>query len=209
MVKIKARGLKDVKIKLYLDCDDTIINSSECIINLLNKKNNTNKTIKDLKDFHYRSIDKTLINEDVVKLFESDEFWDLVNYNNGFLNVKKILDLNFDIEIVSCGTELNLKKKEEKLKLLGYKFTGILIKDDSDLCKKCINMQSRIQIDDNMKSIENTNSTIKILFQNNNEFTWNKPKSNIDNLYIVQTWEEICQILEFFKKNPEFVCKGY
>lgn len=101
-----------------------------------------------------------------------------------------------------------MKKKEEKLKLLGYKFTEILIKDDSDLCKKCINMQGGIQIDDNMKSIENTNSTIKILFQNNNEFTWNKPKSNIDNLYIVQTWKEICQILEFFKKNPEFICKG-
>ena len=70
-------------------------------------------------------------------------------------------------------------------------------------------MHLGIQIDDNMSSIENTNAAVKILFQNNNNFTWNRPKPNIDNLYIAQTWKEICQILEFFNKNPEFICKGY
>ena len=196
-------------MRIFLDCDDTIINSSECIIDLLNKKNGTNKTIKDLKDFHYRSIDKTLTNEAVVKLFDSDEFWISVDYNSEFLSVKDFIDSNFEVEIVSCGTELNLKRKREKLKPFGYKFTGILTDDDSNLCKNCVNMQDGIQIDDNMSSIENTNAAVKILFQNNNNFTWNRPKPNIDNLYVVQTWKEICQILEFFKKNPEFICKGH
>lgn len=196
-------------MKIFLDCDDTIMNSSECIIDLLNKKNGTNKTIKDLKDFHYRSIDKTLTDEDVIKLFESDEFWNSVDYNNSFLEIKDFIDSNFDVEVVSCGTELNLKKKKEKLKPLGYKFTGILIKDDSNLCKKCIDMQNGIQIDDNMSSMSNTNAAIKILFQNNNDFTWNKPKPNADNLYVVQTWKEIFRVLEFLKKNPEFICAGY
>lgn len=185
------------------------MNSSECIIDLLNKKNGTNKTIRDLKDFHYRSIDKMLTDEDVIRLFESDEFWDSVDYNNGFLEIKDFIDSNFDVEVVSCGTELNLKKKKEKLKPLGYKFTGILIKDDSNLCKKCIDMQNGIQIDDNMSSMSNTNAAIKILFQNNSDFTWNRPKPNADNLYVVQTWKQIFQILEFFKKYPDFVERGY
>lgn len=196
-------------MKIFLDCDDTIMNSSECIIDLLNKKNGTNKTIRDLKDFHYRSIDKMLTDEDVIRLFESDEFWDSVDYNNGFLEIKDFIDSNFDVEVVSCGTELNLKKKKEKLKPLGYKFTGILIKDDSNLCKKCIDMQNGIQIDDNMSSMSNTNAAIKILFQNNSDFTWNRPKPNADNLYVVQTWKQIFQILEFFKKYPDFVERGY
>ena len=196
-------------MKIFLDCDDTIINSSECIIDLLNKKNGTNKTIRDLKDFNYRSIDKTLTGEDVIRLFESDEFWSSVDYNSGFLDVKDFIDSNFDVEIVSCGTELNLKKKKGKLASLGYSFTGVPIRDNLNLCKKCINMQNGIQIDDNMSSMENTNAAIKILFQNNNDFIWNRPKPNIDNLYIAQTWKEIYQILEFFKKNPEFICKGY
>ena len=123
--------------------------------------------------------------------------------------MKDSIDSNFEVEIVSCGTKLNLEKKKEKLKSLGYKFNGILIENDLNLCKKCIDMQDGIQIDDNMSSIENTNAAVKILFQNNNNFTWNRPKPNIDNLYVAQTWKEIFQILEFFKKNPEFICKGY
>ena len=120
-------------MKIFLDCDDTIINSSECIINLLNKKNGTSKTIRDLKDFNYRSIDKTLTNEDVIKLFESDEFWNSVNYNNEFLSTKDFIDSNFDVTVVTCGTELNLKKKANKLSSLGYgtgnNFVGVLIKE--------------------------------------------------------------------------------
>lgn len=211
ILELKHDSNKEEKndVRIFLDCDDTIINSSECIIDLLNKKNGTNKTIKDLKDFHYRSIDKTLTDEDVIKLFESDNFWGSVDYFDEFLEIKDFIDSNFKVEIVSCGTKLNLEKKKEKLKSLGYKFNGILIKDDLNLCKKCIDMQDGIQIDDNMSSIENTNAAVKILFQNNNNFTWNRPKLNIDNLYVVQTWKEICQILEFFKKNPEFVKRGY
>lgn len=196
-------------VKVFLDCDDTIIDSSKCIINLLNKKNGTNKTIKDLKDFHYLSIDKTLTSNDVIELFESNDFWNTVHYSQEFLRYNRFLDNNFEVEIVSCGTRLNLEKKERYLKDLGYKFTGVLIDNDMNLCKRHINMQGGIQIDDNIQSIENTNAAIKILFQGGNNFPWNRVKPNADNLYVAQTWEEVYQILEFFKKNPEFVCKGY
>ena len=70
-------------------------------------------------------------------------------------------------------------------------------------------MQGGIQIDDNIRSIENTNAAIKILLKNEHDFPWNNLKPNIDNLYVVQNWKEVYQILEFFNKNPEFICKGY
>lgn len=195
--------------KVFLDCDDTIINSSKCIIDLLNKKNSSNKTIDDLFDFYYRSIDHAISPDDVIKLFESDDFWNSVQYNTGFLKYKEFIDSNFDVEIVSCGTELNLEKKKEFLKGVGYKFRGVFIDDTTNLCKSCINMQGGIQIDDNIRSIENTNAAIKILLKNGHDFSWNNPKPNIDNLYVVQDWEEIYHILEFFKKNPDFICKVY
>ena len=50
---------------------------------------------------------------------------------------------------------------------------------------------------------------LKILLKNEHDFPWNNPKPNIDNLYVVQNWKEIYQILEFFNKKPEFICKGY
>ena len=199
----------NVNTKIFLDCDDTIINSSKCIIDLLNKKNSSNKTIDDLSDFYYRSIDPNISSNDIIKLFESDEFWNSVQYNFDFLIYKEFINNNFDVEIVSCGTKLNLEKKKKYIKDVGYKFTGILMNDNTSLCKSCVNMQGGIQIDDNIRSIENTNAAIKILLKNEHNFPWNNPKPNIDNLYVVQNWKEIYQILEFFNKNPEFVCKEH
>lgn len=198
-----------MKTKIFLDCDDTIIDSSKCIIDLLNKKNSSNKTIDDLSDFYYRSIDHNISSDDIIKLFESDEFWNSVQYNFDFLMYKEFIDNNFDVEIVSCGTKLNLEKKKKYLEDVCYNFTGVLIDGNMGLCKSCVNMQGGIQIDDNIRSLENTNAAIKILLKNGRDFPWNKPKPNIDNLYVAQNWEEIYQILEFFNKNPEFICKGY
>lgn len=195
-----------MKNKLYLDCDDTILNSSECIIEILNKKNNTKKTIEDLSDFGYRSIDGKISKKEILKLFESDIFWDSVNLNQNFVKIKEFIDSNFDVSVVSCGTDINLRKKESFVKSnLGYDFIGVLIDEEMNLCKKHIDMENSIQIDDNIKSIENTNAAIKILLQNNEKNVWNKPNPNIDNLYVARDWDDIFEILQFFCKNPEFI----
>lgn len=192
-------------MKIFLDCDDTIIESSKCIIRLLNRRNGTNKTFDDLKDFQYRSIDKTLTTKDVLDIFESDDFWNEVEYSQSFFSYSKFLKDNFDVEIVSCGTRDNLQKKRAFLNELGFGFTGLLVDESLNLCKSRINMQSGIQIDDNINSLENTNATIKILLKNYREFTWNKTKANIKNLYVVNNWDEIIEILIYIKNNPWFI----
>ena len=62
------------KLKLYLDCDDTITNSSETVVKIICKRHGINKTIKDLKDFEYKSIYKNITTEEVIDIYESDEF---------------------------------------------------------------------------------------------------------------------------------------
>lgn len=47
---------RNKKIKIYFDVDDTILNSSEAVIEILSHKYKINKTIKDLKDWNYQSI---------------------------------------------------------------------------------------------------------------------------------------------------------
>ena len=68
-------------------------------------------------------------------------------------------------------------------------------------------MSNSIQIDDVFEELEDTNANIKILLTNNRKFYWNKIKPNVENLYAVQNWEEISQILEFFNKISDFACK--
>ena len=65
-------------------------------------------------------------------------------------------------------------------------------------------MENGIQIDDNYDNLIKTNARIKILLKNNLTTDYNTDYGkygNIDNLYIVDTLEEVGQILKF---NLEF-----
>ena len=84
------------RITLYLDADDTILLSSEAVIKILNKKYNINppKTINGMKDWGYRSIYKYITTKEVENIYESDEFFNMVEFDPLFLdfyNKNKIL----------------------------------------------------------------------------------------------------------------------
>ena len=44
------------KVDLFIDFDDTIVNSTEVIIKILNEKNKTSKTIADLRGWNFEGI---------------------------------------------------------------------------------------------------------------------------------------------------------
>ena len=104
------------KITLYLDVDDTIIKSSETIIEILNAKNNTHKTINDLSDWGYRSICPTLNFDTVNDIFASEEFFDRVEIDPEFQRFYKKHKRDFNFVFVSKGVPLNIKRKEKFLK---------------------------------------------------------------------------------------------
>ena len=58
-------------------------------------------------------------------------------------------------------------------------------------------MKNSIQIDDNLKCLE-TNASLKILYKNFNDFPWQRPTGN-EECISVNTWEEIDDILNFYK----------
>lgn len=198
------------KLSIYLDCDDTILNSSVAVIDIINKHFNKNKTIEDLHDWNYRSIEKTIIADDVYKVYESDEFWNIVKIEPKFLDFYHTHKSQFNWAIVSKGTKKNLVQKKAYLEKVfdNFQFIGVEIcNSDKQLSKSSFDMSGGIQIDDVFEELECTNANMKILLTNNRKFYWNKIKPNVENLYVVQNWEEISQVLEFFNNNSEFVCK--
>lgn len=199
------------KLSIYLDCDDTILDSSVAVIDIINKRFNKNKTIEDLHDWNYRSIEKTIAADDVYRIYESDEFWNIVKIKSEFLNFYQMHKSQFNWVIVSKGTKKNLVKKKAYLEKIfdNFQFIGVeLFNPDRQISKSSFDMSGGIQIDDVSNELEDTNAKIKILLTNNRNFYWNKIEPNVENLYVVKNWEEIFQILEFFKKNPDFVCEG-
>lgn len=200
------------RITLYLDADDTILLSSEAVIKILNKKYNINpsKTIDNMKDWEYRSIYKYITTEEVENIYESDEFFNIVEFDPLFLDFYNKNKNKINIVIITKGTELNVAKKEKYIKsILGenveyigmtfkYNVDGERIKDYS---KINVNMKHGIQIDDRTDALANTNANVKILINNDRIRTWNQHYENINNLYVARNWDEISQIVLFAYDN--------
>lgn len=191
-------------IKLFLDADDTILNSSETIIEILNDKHNLHprKTIKDLTSWNFNSI-YPMARKDLMSIFESDEFFERVTFKKGFLEFYNKFKNTFKIIIVTKGTLENLEKKSKFFKKLlpDAEIQGLIFTEEQSFDKSLVDMTGGIQIDDRMDCLANTKASIKILIKNFNEFPWNNMYNTvIDNLYAVNTWEEISEIYDFFQK---------
>lgn len=200
------------KIKIFLDCDDTILNSSETVIEILNKKNGTLKTIEDLKDWGYKSIDKFLTPEDVNNIYDSDSFWVRVKFKKEFVEFYNENKNKFKWIIVTKGNTVNLEKKRDFLDNFfgnNYEFIPMNFNIISGFDKTSVNMENGIQIDDKTECLLGTNAACKILLTNDRQKYWNKIPSQEDNLYQANNWEEIVDLLKFFRKNKKFVTKCY
>ena len=202
------------KLTIYLDCDDTILYSSEAVIRILNKKYGTNKTIDDLKDWGYRSIASQVTKDEVMDIYASDEFWKEAEFNEDFVRAYKQLKKVFVWKIASKGTATNLQKKKKWLKKkFGRKLKLDYLEEINQgvidaMTKHHIDMTGGIQIDDNMTCLKNSSAAIKVLFQSR-MFTWNQPLPQEDNLYVVHNWDELKDLLVFFNNHREFVKREY
>ena len=195
------------KITLYLDVDDTIIKSSETIIDILNARNNTHKSINDLSDWGYRSICPTLNFDTLNEIFASEEFFDRVKIDPEFQRFYKKHKRDFNFVFVSKGVPLNIKRKEKFLKknFPRSKFISCPITEEQNFDKSHINMTNGIQIDDRFDCLATTTANVKILYKQGKDYSWNQPTRTLENLYITNTWKEIVSILEFALKQSFFM----
>lgn len=187
---------------IYLDFDNTIVESNKRIIEMLNDKYNMDKTEDDLKDYNYSSI-YPITEKEKNQMFESDNFYNGLEFKSGVLDVLNKYYQIYNIVIISMGTRENLRKKKEWLfnnmpDNLDFNFIG-----SNENIRNEINMSGAIQIDDNSDCLK-TNATLKILYKNFHNFPWQKPDINADEFMMVNTWGEIDSILGFYE---EYDCK--
>lgn len=155
-------------VTLYVDADDTILDSSKAVIEILNEKYNLSpaKTILDLEDWNYHSICDEVTPAEVTEIYNSKDFFDRVKIKKGFENFWRKHKDKFSLKIVTKGTFENLRRKEEYFSkyLPEAEVVGIGFNTDtlSDFGKGRIDMAGGIQIDDRTDSL-NTNAPIKIL----------------------------------------------
>jgi len=182
---------------VYIDFDETIVQSNKRIIDILNGRYGVNKSEKDLKDYGYKSIAPISANEKF-ELFASDEFFDGLTFKDGFLDFYGKYKSIVNITIVTIGTKENLEKKEKWIRdNLDPEINCILIEGTS-MNKKMVNMHKGIQIDDCTTCLD-TNAEIKILYKSEFDYPWQRGYENSDVL-IASTWGQIDEILGFYLK---------
>lgn len=201
------------KIKLFIDADDTILKSSEAVINILNEEYGIvpPKTYDDLRDWNYKSIYGGLSPTECLKIYESEKFFTTLGIEKGFFELfSPTLDI-FEYYIVTKGTTFNLLKKQILFaeKFPEAHFIGIPMYDDNGewtYSKTSIDMRGGIQIDDRCDCLYGTNAAAKILYTHGRDFYWNRTTEyHIDNRYDCKDWDEITDVLMFFAKNREFL----
>lgn len=193
-------------IKLFLDFDDTITLSAKQFIKIANKKFNTNKDWRDVKKWNFIDLYPNITYEDIDSIFCSKDFFVDLEIIDGVLECLNKIKNSIDINIVTIGKPENLENKKiwlsENFKNIKYNFVGIT--ETFNINKSSIDMKNGVFIDDRFNMLKNSNASTKILFKNFNDFEWQKhdPGSNI---YIVNTWNEIYDMLKFYLNHNKFL----
>lgn len=207
---VQLHKKEEPKQKIYWDIDDVVLNTTEAMVDLINKKYRipnhlSPKTRAECKDWEFKGLWRNLTKEQQMELFESSDFWDSVTIKEEFYNVinSGILD-KYDNVFVTKGSIYNLFKKKEflydnsdiKEAIKDFGYVGLAEGVD----KASIDMTDGIQIDDNYGNLKNTKAKIKILVKNYVESTVNNSYGLIetpDNLYNVNSLNEVLDILKF------------
>lgn len=182
---------------VYVDFDNTIVESNQQVISILNRRYSLYKTEDDLIDYGFISI-APITEEEKLSIFESDEFFFDLRFKSDFLKVLNKYNGTLKFVITTKGTDENLKKKQEWVKKnLPYDIGFIGIKNNS-LSKKQVDMSNGVQIDDCTMALD-TNAQIKILYKDGHNFDWQTNYDNT-NILVVNTWNQIDDILSFYSK---------
>lgn len=198
--------MKD-KINLYLDFDETITLSIKQFVNLANKMFNVKQDWTKTKSWNFTDIYPNITTEDINKIFCSDSFFENLEMHKDVLEVLNKIKDYVNINIITIGTEHNLKNKrwwlENNIKPLKFNFIGLLDNEEiKSYNKSQIDMSNSIFIDDKLSNLSSSNAKIKILYKDYRDYSWQLVEPNQD-IYIVNSWKEICEIILFFINNKE------
>lgn len=193
------------KIDLFLDFDDTICLTSKQFVKLANKKYKKEEDWNNINRWDFKDLYPEITNNDIDNIFSSEDFFVDLELCENCLDVINSIKNLVNIHIATIGTDKNLKNKMKWIKEnlnIDFNFNGILDTGIND--KSSVDMSGAIFVDDRTDNLRSSNANIKILYRNYHNYSWQQIEPN-DNIYVVDSWEQICSILDFISKNPEFI----
>lgn len=174
-------------MKIGIDFDNILSNTTETYINLYNKITNSNYEMKDITDYNMSIFlpinHKKIIND----LWLNNELWD---------NIKPIEDSQKYIEMLSKEHELyiitatNIENANIKYKWIRKNYPYINPKNFI-VCNDKQMVNVNIMIDDCIDNL--SNSTYKGVLL---DYPWNQCKCLDNNIVRVYNWEQIYEVIK-------------
>lgn len=191
-------------IKVYLDFDNTLVDSNGAMVYLLNQEFGTKKEYKDLKKYDFKDLFPELTDEHCEELFGDWRLFCLLEFFDDCFETLDFFKKRCEYSLVTYGNKYNLSAKKiwcerylpflKELHLLEY------VPGDMNYDKSMIDMSDGIFIDDHIEYLRSSNAKVKILFRNNHDGDWNEI-NNLDDVYVVNSWKEIYHIIKFYVDN--------
>ena len=187
------------KVNIFLDVDDTLIKSSELMLNKLNTIYGFNHSTYDIKHYSFNDLFPEMERSKLLDLFDDKDFYNEVEpIEHSLYVINSYRESSFyKMSICTVGRQNNLLNK--------YNWIMDNIHGEIDIhgipigCSKCkIDMSGGIQIDDHTDMLRSTNAKVKILITNGYKRRYNNILPNED-IYVVDNWYEIEEILRFYE----------
>lgn len=176
---------------IYTNLNDSVINYSQTIINILNERYGLNKKYEDLKDKNFRSIYKDFSDEDLKNIITSNYFWENVKISDKFKKFYNKFKNTYKWYVIEKNINERCTLRDDFIK----NNIGIdVIYDYIDEFKE--NFLS-IHINTDSNALLNSNARIKILLKNGYDKPWNKTVYNIEDLYILNDWEDLDSLIKY------------
>ncbi len=159
------------KIKLFIDFDGTIANSNKAVCDLYNEEYSSKEDFvradyTKIKTWGFLDQCTLLKENEIIKYFSMKKLFNILELNDDVLEVLNVLKEDFDIYIVTIGTQKNINLKTTYIEkyLKGFKTIYIYNGDNCEMNKSTINMNDGILIDDHISNLDSSSASMKFVF---------------------------------------------
>lgn len=158
--------------KIFVDFDETIAESILAVTEIVNKKYGKDAQPWQVKSWDFLDVYPFLKSEELIKIFESEEFFKILKCKPNAQKVLSNLSQYYEIELVTVASDKAIKLKKDFIKI-NFPFIKKIHQIRHGESKSIVDMSGGIFFDDVDDNLHNSNAMTKVIIINNFNADWN------------------------------------